>query len=55
MGQGACLHAGRPRCQEPVSAFVDTIIHVRHLTGDPPDIAARATADLGTEELCSPT
>lgn len=34
-----------------MSAFVDTNILVRHLTGDPPDMAARATAYLGTEEL----
>ena len=30
----------------PVSAFVDTNILVRHLTGDPPDMAAPATAYL---------
>lgn len=34
-----------------MSAFVDTNIVIRHLTGDPPDMAARATAFLGTEEL----
>jgi len=32
-----------------VSAFVDTNILVRHLTGDPPDMAARATAYLRSE------
>lgn len=32
-----------------MSAFVDTNVLVRHLTGDPPDMAARATAYLGTE------
>jgi predicted nucleic acid-binding protein len=32
-----------------VSAFVDTNILVRHLTGDPPEMAARATAYLRTE------
>jgi predicted nucleic acid-binding protein len=32
-----------------LSAFVDTNVLVRHLTGDPPDMAARATAYLGTE------
>jgi predicted nucleic acid-binding protein len=31
-----------------VIAFVDTNVLVRHLTGDPPDIAARATAFLGS-------
>jgi len=30
-------------------AFVDTNILVRHLTGDPADMAARATAYLATE------
>lgn len=32
-----------------MSAFVDTNVLVRHLTGDPPDIAARATAYLRAE------
>ncbi|MGI8574623.1 MAG: PIN domain-containing protein [Egibacteraceae bacterium] len=31
-----------------VSAFVDTNVLVRHLTGDPEDMAARATAYLRT-------
>jgi len=31
-----------------VSAFVDTNVLVRHLTGDPPEMAARATAYLAT-------
>ncbi|MBS1847011.1 MAG: PIN domain-containing protein [Actinobacteria bacterium] len=35
-----------------MSAFVDTNIIVRHLTGDPPDMAARATGYLaGASEL----
>jgi predicted nucleic acid-binding protein len=33
-----------------VSAFVDTNILIRHLTGDPPDTAARATAYLGSDD-----
>ena len=32
-----------------MSAFVDTNIIVRHLTGDPPDMATRATAYLEAE------
>jgi predicted nucleic acid-binding protein len=32
-----------------VTAFVDTNVLVRHLTGDPPEIAARATAYLASE------
>jgi len=31
-----------------VSAFVDTNVLVRHLTGDPADLGARATAYLGS-------
>jgi predicted nucleic acid-binding protein len=31
-----------------VSAFVDTNILIRHLTGDPPEMAARATAYLAS-------
>jgi len=33
-----------------VTAFVDTNVLVRHLTGDPPAMAARATAYLASEE-----
>lgn len=33
-----------------MSAFVDTNILVRHLTGEPPDMAARATAYLERED-----
>lgn len=32
-----------------MSAFVDTDVLVRHLTGDPADLAARATAYLASE------
>lgn len=32
-----------------MSAFVDTNVLVRHLTGDPPEMAARATAFLRSE------
>lgn len=32
-----------------MSAFVDTNVLVRHLTGDPPDMAERATRYLATE------
>ena len=31
-----------------MSAFVDTNILIRHLTGDPPEMAAQATVYLGT-------
>jgi predicted nucleic acid-binding protein len=33
-----------------VTAFVDTNVLVRHLTGDPPEMAARATAYLSSRE-----
>lgn len=32
-----------------MSAFIDTNVLVRHLTGDPPDMAARATSYLAAE------
>lgn len=32
-----------------MTAFVDTNVLIRHLTGDPPDMAARATATLRME------
>jgi predicted nucleic-acid-binding protein len=32
-----------------LTAFVDTNVLVRHLTGDPPDLAERATAYLASE------
>jgi len=34
-----------------VSSFIDTNVLVRHLIGDPPDMARRATAFLATEKL----
>ena len=33
-----------------MTALVDTNVLVRHLTGDPPDLASRATAYLATDE-----
>ncbi len=38
-----------------MTAFVDTNVLIRHLTGDPPDLAARATAYLAAaDELLLP-
>ena len=38
-----------------MTAFVDTNVLIRHLTGDPPDLATRATAHLATaDELLLP-
>ena len=33
-----------------MTAFIDTNVLIRHLTGDPPDLAARATAFLATAD-----
>lgn len=33
-----------------MTAFIDTNVLIRHLTGDPPDLAERATAFLGEAE-----
>lgn len=33
-----------------MTAFVDTNVLVRHLTGDPPELAARASAFLATQD-----
>jgi predicted nucleic acid-binding protein len=33
-----------------LTAFVDTNVLIRHLTGDPPEMAARATAVLAAGE-----
>jgi predicted nucleic-acid-binding protein len=33
-----------------VSAFIDTNVLIRHLTGDPPELAARAAAYLQVEQ-----
>ena len=46
MGRGPPARLGRPAAR--LTAFVDSNILVRHLTGDPPDQARRATAFLST-------
>ena len=48
---GRCAQADEDSAdgRESVSAFVDTNILVRHLTGDPPEMAVRATAYLRSE------
>lgn len=54
MGRGAPPGPLCPRASQPVkqaiSAFVDTNILVRHLTGDPPEQAARATKFLAAAD-----
>ena len=46
MGRGAARYPRRTREATSLSAFVDTNVLIRHLTGDPPAMAARATAVL---------
>ena len=48
MGRGGPAHPVRSGCVSTVIAFVDTNILVRHLTGDPPDMAERATRLLSS-------
>jgi predicted nucleic acid-binding protein len=52
LGRGPPAHPQRP-CKTPaLTAFLDTNVLVRHLTGDPPKLAKRATAVLaGGERL----
>lgn len=50
MGGHQAPESGGQGSPQRVSAFVDTNILVRHLTQDPPDMGARATAFLGQAE-----
>lgn len=45
MGPGAAAYAPTTAVPE-LTAFVDTNVLLRHLTGDPPEVATRATALL---------
>jgi predicted nucleic acid-binding protein len=52
VGRGAQTDAESARGTKPLSAFLDTNVLIRHLTGDPPDMAKRATKALaGTQPL----
>lgn len=52
MGSGPAPDAACACGEAPLSAFLDTNVLIRHLTGDPPEMAVRATAALaGGEEL----
>lgn len=46
MGRGPAPHAGRAREAAALTAFIDTNVLIRHLTGDPPATAKRATSVL---------
>jgi predicted nucleic acid-binding protein len=50
VGRSAAPNPSRPRGTPTLSAFVDTNVLIRPLTGDPPDMAARATAALGAAD-----
>ncbi|HEV7493597.1 PIN domain-containing protein [Baekduia sp.] len=50
MGPGAARDASRARGVASLIAFVDTNVLIRHLTGDPPGQAGRATAALPEAE-----
>lgn len=46
MGRRDPAHPGRPDRGAALTAFLDTNVVIRHLTVDPPEMAARATAVL---------
>lgn len=50
MGRDRGIDAARACGEAALSAFLDTNVLIRHLTGDPPDMAARATAALAASE-----
>jgi len=49
VGRGAEANPRSSRRKAALTAFLDTNVVVRHLTGDPPELAARATAALEAE------
>lgn len=46
MGRGSAPDAGRARGTSTLTDFLDTNVLIRHLTGDPPAMTARATKAL---------
>jgi predicted nucleic-acid-binding protein len=50
VGRGAAPDPRGPGGAAALTAFLDTNVLIRHLTGDPPEMAARATAALASEE-----
>jgi len=52
VGRGARPHKTGTEPPSALTAFLDTNVLIRHLTGDPPDLAVRATHALaGTDPL----
>jgi predicted nucleic acid-binding protein len=49
MGRGVAPDPPRARGEAALTAFLDTNVLIRHLTGDPPAMARRATAALAGE------
>lgn len=55
MGRGTSPDPSQPRRGQLLRAFIDTNVLIRHLTGDPPDLAERATRFLAdADELLLP-
>lgn len=50
MGRDRAADAASTCGEAALSAFLDTNVLIRHLTGDPPDMAERATAALAASE-----
>jgi predicted nucleic-acid-binding protein len=50
VGRGATADTRGSGRAAPLTAFLDTNVLIRHLTGDPPEMAARASAALATDE-----
>jgi predicted nucleic-acid-binding protein len=50
VGRGPACHPEGAREAASLSAFVDTNVLIRHMTGDPPAMAARATAALSVAD-----
>ena len=50
MGRGSAPDPGGTRGTAALSAFLDTNVVIRHVTGDPPELAARATAALAAAD-----
>ncbi len=50
MGRRPASHSHPARQEPALTAFLDTNVVIRHLTGDPPELAARATEALAGPE-----